>query len=76
MLDAITLEKLGIPTVPIITAVFEGAAKEMAALWGVPGFRFITMPHPLATLTSEGIEQRADALTEKVLALLQEGQPA
>ena len=76
MLDAITLEKLGIPAVPIITDVFDAAAKEMAQLWGVPGFRFVTMPHPLANLTAEGVTQRADALTEKVLALLQEGQPA
>jgi hypothetical protein len=75
LLDAITLEKLGIPTVPIITDVFHGAASEMAKLWGVPGFRFVSMPHPLANLSAETVAERADALTEKVLALLQEGQP-
>ena len=48
----------------------------MARLWGVPGFRFVTMPHPLANLTPEGIAERAGALTEKVLVLLEEGQPA
>jgi len=63
------------PAVPIITDVFDGAAREMAQLWGVPGFRYVTMPHPLANLTDDGIAERADALTEKVLALLQEGQP-
>jgi hypothetical protein len=47
----------------------------MAQLWGVPGFRYVTMPHPLANLNMDGIAQRADALTEKVLTLLQEGQP-
>ena len=60
---------------PIITDVFDAAAGEMARLWGVPGFRFVSMPHPLANLGEDAIGERADALTEKVLALLREGQP-
>jgi hypothetical protein len=48
----------------------------MAELWGVPDFRFVMMPHPLASLTSDSIERRADELIDKVLQLLQEGQPA
>ena len=47
----------------------------MAKLWGVPGFRSVSMPHPLANLSTDAIAERADALTEKVLALLREGQP-
>ena len=58
-----TLEKLGIPTVPIITEVFDRAAHEMAKLWGVPGFRFVTMPHPLANLGEDAIREHADSLT-------------
>ena len=60
---------------PIITEVFDAAASEMAKLWGVPGFRSVSMPHPLANLSTGAIAERADALTEKVLALLREGQP-
>jgi hypothetical protein len=48
----------------------------MAALWGVPDFRFVMMPHPLASLTPEGVERYADGLIDKVLQLLREGQPA
>ena len=48
----------------------------MAELWGVPDFRFVMMPHPLASLTPDGIERSADALIDKVLQLLREGQPA
>ena len=70
------LEKAGIPAVPIITDAFDATAKEMAELWGVPDFRFVMMPHPLASLTPEGVEQRANELLEKVLRLLREGQPA
>jgi hypothetical protein len=42
----------------------------------VPDFRFVMMPHPLASLTSADIERRADELVGKVLDLLQQGQPA
>ena len=69
------LEKAGIPGIAIITDAFDSTAKEMAELWGVPDFRFVMMPHPLASLTAEGVEQRAEELLDKVLALLQQGQP-
>lgn len=69
------LEKAGIPAIPVITAAFESTAREMAGLWGVPDFRFVVMPHPLASLTAEQIEQRAGELLERVLDLLQRGQP-
>ena len=69
------LEKAGIPGIAIITDAFDSTAKEMAELWGVPDFRFVMMPHPLASLTAEGVEQRADELLDKVLTLLQKGQP-
>jgi hypothetical protein len=47
----------------------------MAELWGVPDFRYVMMPHPLGSLTSSGIEQRAEELIAGVVALLQRGQP-
>ncbi|MBI3917161.1 MAG: hypothetical protein HY322_09150 [Betaproteobacteria bacterium] len=75
MLDAVILEKAGIPAVPIITDAFEATAKEMAGLWGVPDFRFVMMPHPLASLTLGDLERRTDGLLNQVLKLLQEGQP-
>ena len=70
------LEKAGIPAVPVITDAFDTTAREMAELWGVPDFRFIMIPHPLATLAPADIEQRADDLINKILALLRQGQPA
>ena len=68
------LEKAGIPAVPIITDAFQSAAEEMAELWGVPDFRFVMMDHPLAYLTPDDIEKRADEVLAKVLALLRQGQ--
>jgi hypothetical protein len=76
VLDAVILEKAGIPAIAVITDAFGSTAREMADLWGVPGFRFVAMPHPLASLDPEGVERRADELVDKVLQLLQEGQPS
>jgi hypothetical protein len=75
LLDAVILEKAGIPAIPIITDAFDATAGEMAELWGVPDFRFVMIPHPLATLTSADIDRRAEELIAKVLGLLQQGQP-
>lgn len=69
------LEKTGIPAVPILTDAFDSTAREMAELWGVPDFRFVMMPHPLANLAPDDVERRADELCARVLALLQQGQP-
>ncbi|MEX2449928.1 MAG: hypothetical protein WD407_03655 [Rhodospirillales bacterium] len=75
MLDAIILERAGIPAVPIVTSVFESTAKEMAELWGVPNFRFLMMPHPLASLSAADIAKRAEDMVPRVLELLASGQP-
>ena len=70
------LEKAGIPAVPVITSVFETTANEMARLWGLAGFRFIMMPHPLANLSSEAVDERAGSLVAPVVTLLRRGQLA
>jgi len=31
----------------------------MAETWGVPDYRFLAMPHPIANLTEEQLDQRA-----------------
>lgn len=69
------LETAGIPAVPVVTDAFESTTREMAGLWGVPEFSFVMMPHPLASLTPDMIEGRAEQLLGEVLRLLQNGQP-
>jgi len=71
----VILEKAGIPAVPILTDAFDSTAREMAELWGVPDFEFVMMPHPLASLSPDGVAQRVDELFDKVLGLLKKGQP-
>ena len=42
----------------------------MAKTWGVPEYRFLDMPHPIANLTDEALDKQADELIESVVSLL------
>ena len=74
MLDAILFEKEGIPAVAIITDPFVETGRAMARAWGVPDFKFLTMPHPIANLTEEELDQRARQIVPDVVRFLLEGQ--
>ena len=51
MLDGILLEKAGVPSASIVTDVFEVTGRAMAEQWGLPYYKFLAMPHPIANLT-------------------------
>ena len=74
MLDGIVLEKAGVPSASIVTDVFEHTGRAMAEQWGVPTYRFLLMPHPIANLTESELDQRARELAPRVVNLLLEGQ--
>ena len=67
-------EQHGIPSASIITDVFKKTGAAMARSWGLPDFRFLEMPHPIANLTDEELDQRAAAIVPQVVKLLLEGQ--
>ena len=70
MLDAILFERAGVPAVAIVTEPFRATGEAMASSWGMPGYRFLDMPHPIANLSDKDLDGRADRLVEQVLALL------
>ena len=74
MLDSILLEKEGIPAISIVTDAFVETGNIMASNWGVPGFRFLSVPHPVANLNDEELGQRATDVINDVVDLLQKGQ--
>jgi hypothetical protein len=74
VLDSIVFEQHGVPSASIITDVFKVTGRAMARSWGVPDFRFIAMPHPIANLTDAELDQRAAAIVPEVVRLLLEGQ--
>ena len=69
-------EQHGVPSASIITDEFKVTGRAMASTWGLPDFRFLAMPHPIANLTDKELDQRAAAIVPEVVKLLLEGQTA
>jgi hypothetical protein len=74
VLDGILLEKHGVPSASIVTDVFERTGRGMAEQWGVPHYKFLAMPHPIANLTEAQLDQRAREIAPEVVKLLLQGQ--
>jgi len=56
--------------VSIVTEPFRVTGEEMARSWGVPDYRFLDMPHPIASLTEDQLDTQADRLLESVVWML------
>lgn len=52
MLDGVLFEKHGIPAAVIITEPFESTAAAIAELHQMPEYGFVTVPHPVTSLSS------------------------
>ncbi len=63
-----------LPSASIVTEVFKVTGAAMARAWGLPDFRFLAMPHPIANLTDAQLDERAAAIAPEVARLLMEGQ--
>ena len=74
MLDGILFEKIGVPAASIVTDVFEATGHAMAQSWGVPEYKFLALPHPIANLTETELDQRAREIAPEVAKLLLKGQ--
>ena len=74
MLDGILFEKVGVPAASIVTDVFEQTGHAMAQAWGVPDYRFLQMPHPIANLSEAELDQRAREIAPEVVKLILQGQ--
>ncbi len=74
MLDGIVLEKARVPAASIVTDVFEATGRAMAVQWGLPHYKFLMMPHPIANLSEAELDQRAREILPEVVKLLLQGQ--
>jgi hypothetical protein len=74
VLDGILLEKAAVPAASIVTDVFEVTGRAMAEQWGLPTYKFLSMPHPIANLTEAQLDQRAREIAPEVVKLLLQGQ--
>ncbi len=62
------------PSAAIVTDVFEVTGRAMAKQWGVPTYRFLLMPHPIANLSEAELDQRAREIAPEIVKLLLQGQ--
>jgi hypothetical protein len=74
VLDGILFEKNGIPAASIVTDVFQATGRAMAQSWGLPEYKFLAMPHPIANLSEAQLDQRAREIAPQVVKLILEGQ--
>jgi hypothetical protein len=70
VLDGILLEKGGVPAASIVTDLFVETGEAMAQSWGVPGYKFLSLLHPIANLTEWELDQRAQDIVPKIVQLL------
>jgi hypothetical protein len=64
------LERAGVPAVSICTDAFVVPARAMAKAYGFPGFEFVTVPHPVASLDEARIRARVSDLLPEMLRIL------
>ena len=58
------------PAVSICTDAFVVPARAMAKAYGFPGFEFVTVPHPVASLDEAQIRARVMDLLPELLRTL------
>jgi len=68
--DAVLLDRAGVPAVGICSEAFRMSADAMAEAYGFPGFDYIRMPHPIASLDRAAVEARVDEALPRVLEIL------
>ncbi|MBX6389455.1 MAG: hypothetical protein IRZ08_10730 [Frankia sp.] len=68
--DGMLLAQVGVPAVVVCSSAFTASADAMAALRGEPGYRYLTIQHPVATLSRAQLRARAAAALPEIVELL------
>lgn len=68
--DGVLLERAGIPAVSICSDAFVMSGSAMARLQGFPGFEFVTVQHPVASLGAAALRERAVEVVSDVARIL------
>jgi hypothetical protein len=63
-------ERLGLPSVAIMTEQFVSAAELMAKVLGLPGYPFVVIDHPISSATGNELAERARQAAADCVALL------
>ncbi len=68
--DGIAVERRGVPTVVIVTTEFLTTARIASTAAGVPDYPFTVIDHPLGSLATSQLAQRADVAMAQIRARL------
>ena len=63
-------DRLGIPSVAIMTTKFASAAEVMARVLGADGYPFVTIDHPISSATLEVLSERARVAVSEGVEIL------
>jgi hypothetical protein len=68
--DGVAFERRGTPAAVICSDAFRGSAYAMAGLQGMPGYHYVTTPHPVAVLTPDEVRERAGQALPEIVEIL------
>ena len=67
MLDAVNLERLGIPTVTVVTEPFTVAADTVARSLGLPDVPRVVIPHDYLSEDTDAIAKKLEPLLDEIV---------
>ena len=70
MADGTIFERKGIQTAAILTDTFRRPGDAMARVQGFADFRYAVITHPISSLNSAQVRERAEQALPQVLAIL------
>ncbi len=68
--DGIMFERAGVPAVSIVSDSFMLSAQAMARVQGFPGFDFLAVHHPVASLDADELRGRVQDVLSDVLRIV------
>ena len=71
--DGVAFERHGIPAAVICSDAYRVTADAMADHAGMPGYRYVTTPHPVAVLGPDEVRERARQCLKDVVTLITSG---
>ncbi|MAI46399.1 MAG: hypothetical protein CBC34_010615 [Hyphomicrobiaceae bacterium TMED74] len=70
MHDSIVGERLGVPSVGVMTTEFISAAQLMSRVLGAEDFPFVVIDHPFSSATPEQLSERAQQTVSDAFKIL------
>ena len=70
MHDSVIGERLGLPSVSVMTTEFVSAAKLMSRVLGAEDFPFVVIEHPISSASNEVLGDRAREAVSQSAAIL------